>query len=304
MLVSKKISIKRILSGTWQHLVFDFLTCLLTYYLYVYIIKSQFQLPALVPTILGTALSFFIGFSNNQAYDRWWEARKIWGSLVNDSRSWARQVMFYTKLPSNRDTGKYENLRHNLIHRHIAFIYALKQKLRKSGADEYQNYLEAEELEKIKSRKNKANAILDLQAMDLNKMLEYQIIDGFRFLELNGLNVKFCDEMGRSERIFNTVFPLTYAFYTRIFIWIFIISITMVAADHVDKWAIVVGTLVGYIFLTTHKIGGTLLNPFHEIDSGIALDQISRTIEIDMLETYGEENLPEPIINQGKEYVM
>ena len=116
--------------------------------------------------------------------------------------------------------------------------------------------------------------------------------------------MKFCDEMGRSERIFNTVFPLTYAFYTRIFIWIFIISITMVAADHVDKWAIVVGTLVGYIFLTTHKIGGTLLNPFDEIDSGIALDQISRTIEIDMLETCGEENLPEPIINQGKEYVM
>ncbi len=304
MLVSKKISLKRILRGTWQHLLSDFLTCLLTYYLYVYIIKSQFQLPALVPAILGTALSFFIGFSNNQAYDRWWEARKIWGSLVNDSRSWARQVMFYTKLISNHNTGKYENLRHNLIYRHIAFIYALKQKLRKSGVNEYQNYLEAGELEKIKDKKNKANAILDLQARDLNEMLDHRAIDGFRFLELNGLNVKFCDEMGQSERIFNTVFPLTYAFYTRIFIWIFIISITMVAADHVDKWAIVVGTLVGYIFLTTHKIGGTLLNPFDAIDSGIALDQISRTIEIDMLETYGKQNLPEAITNEGKEYVM
>lgn len=303
MIISNKISFKRVLSGTWQHLIFDFLTCILTYYLYEHIIKAEFQLPALVPTILGTALAFFIGFSNNHAYDRWWEARKVWGGLVNDSRSWARQVIYLTNATPLLNEDALEKLRHKLIHRHIAFIYALKQKLRKSSTDEYRKYLKEEEIEKIKHRKNIANGILDLQVEDLNQMFTNNTIEGFRFLELNDLNVKFCDGMGKSERIANTVFPVTYAFYTRIFIWIFIVSITMVAADHIGKWSIIVGALVGYIFLTTHKIGGTLMNPFDEIDSGIALDQISRTIEIDMLETMGEKDLPEPITNQGKQVV-
>lgn len=196
------------------------------------------------------------------------------------------------------------DLRRRLIYRHIAFVYALKQKLRKAADAEHLAYLEPADAENIEGKTNLGNAILDLQADDLNGLYEKNIIDGFRFTELNKLQVKFCDEMGGAERIANTVFPVTYAFYTRIFIWVFIISITMVAADHVNQWSIIVATLVGYIFLTTHKIGVSLLNPFEDIPSGLALNQISRTIEIDMLQTYGQTDVPEPITNQGKEVVM
>jgi putative membrane protein len=304
MIVSKKINLSRILKGTGKHLVLDILTCTLTYYLYAYVIKAQFQLPSLVPAILGTALSFFIGFSNNQAYDRWWEARKIWGLLVNDSRSWARQVMYFSGLPLAYDANVSKDLKLSFIYRHIAFVFALKQKLRLSADAEYLTYLDVEDADRIKDKSNVANAILDLQADDLNDLYKKNIIDGFRFTELNKLQVKFCDEMGGAERIANTIFPVTYAFYTRIFIWIFIICITMVSADHVDHWAIIVGTMVGYIFLTTHKIGVGLLNPFENIPSGLALNQICRTIEIDMLQAMGQTDVPEPITNQGKEVVM
>jgi putative membrane protein len=97
MLISKKASIHRIIEGTYKDFLIDLATCLGSYLVFFYFLKNHVAVPAIIPTILGTALSFFIGFNNNQAYGRWWEARKIWGALVNDSRSWARQVLHYTQ---------------------------------------------------------------------------------------------------------------------------------------------------------------------------------------------------------------
>ena len=82
------------------------------------------------------------------------------------------------------------------------------------------------------------------------------------------------------------------------------ISTTFVITDMVGAWSILYGTLIGYIFLTTHAIGQTLLNPFEPIPTGISLDQITRTIEINLLETLGESEIPEPIKSVNNEYIM
>jgi len=78
----------------------------------------------MVPSVLGTALAFFIGFTNNQSYDRWWEARKIWGALVNDSRTWSRQILNYTSITNDISEKELNSIRTKVIHRHIAFLYA------------------------------------------------------------------------------------------------------------------------------------------------------------------------------------
>ena len=101
------------------------------------------------------------------------------------------------------------------------------------------------------------NALLSLQSEALEYWYTKQAIDGFRFIELNRMVVNFCDEMGKSERIKNTVFPTTYNYYTRAFVWVFIVCVTMVTANAVGYWSILFGTLVGYIFLVTHVIGQT-----------------------------------------------
>lgn len=110
--------------------------------------------------------------------------------------------------------------------------------------------------------------------------------------------------MGKSERIANTVFPTTYNYYTGLFIWIFIVSIILVTAQIVGAWSIVIGTLIGYLFLTSHKIGQSLLNPFEDIPSGIPLDQIARTIEINMLQTLQESDIPKTVESVNGEYIM
>lgn len=121
---------------------------------------------------------------------------------------------------------------------------------------------------------------------------------------MNKMIVNFCDEMGMSERIKNTVFPTTYIFYTLLFIWFFIISNTIVLTDLVGVRAILIGIFVGYVLLVTPIIGLAILNPFEPKPLGISLDQITRTIEINLLETLGEKEIPKPVESVNDEYIM
>lgn len=304
MIIAKNIRISKIITGSGFNLILLILVCSASYLIDIFIFKDYVEVPSIVPGILGPALAFFIGFNNNQAYDRWWEARKIWGALVNDSRSWARQLIYYTSANSAEEINELRKLRRRTIYRHIAFLYALKENLRGSDEKEYKKFLNSKEYELLVSKSNTHNAILNEQSKDLEYITNRGWIDGFRFVEMNKTITKFCDQMGMSERIKNTVFPSTYVFYTKIFIWFLIISMTFVSADLVDFWSIPIGVFVGYVFLVTHSVGLTILNPFEPSPSGISLDQITRTIEINLLESLGEKEIPPPIQSINNEYIM
>ncbi|WBL23150.1 bestrophin family protein [Zunongwangia sp. HRR-M8] len=303
MLISNKVRISRIIEGSWTYFLIDFLTCSVTYALSEYFNIINIPIPALLPTILGTALAFFIGFNNNQAYDRWWEARKIWGGLVNDSRSWARQLLFLKKT-TEEIKGEDRNFIEILVRRHIGFVYALNRGLRKSSETDYLNFLNDDDFEYLRHESNKANAVLNLQTRDLNEWYQKGKVDGFQFMQLNQMLINFCDQMGKSERIANTVFPTTYNYYTRVFVWIFIVCSTLVTAESIGIWSVVFGTLIGYVFLTIHKIGVSLLNPFEILPTGIPLNLISRTIEINLLEMIRAKNVPGQVESVNEEYVL
>ncbi|WP_373513221.1 bestrophin family protein [Persicitalea sp.] len=304
MLISKNVRIGRIISGTGRYAAFDLFICVAAFFISDYVVSRYFAFPAIIPTILGTALAFFVGFNNNQSYDRWWEARKIWGALVNDSRTWARQIIYNTSASDNIPEQELNILRRVAIWRHIAFLYALKKNLRKSVTKEHAKFLSLEEFTDVERAMNVPNAILSHQSELVEDLYKRKAIDGFRFMEMNRMIVNFCDEMGKSERIANTVFPTTYNYYTRAFIWIFTVSTTMVTANAIGYWSILFGTLVGYIFLTTHSVGQALVDPFEPLPTGIPLDQITRTIEINLLEMLGEEDIPEPIQSVDGEYIL
>jgi putative membrane protein len=304
MIIAKHILISKVISKTWLSLLLLILACTAAYFFDIYFLKKYVEVPSLVPAILGPALAFFIGFNNNQAYDRWWEARKIWGAIVNDSRTWTRQMIHYTSANSAEEINELKKMRQRTIYRHIAFLYALKENLRGNKDLSFKKFLTAKEYESVSKTSNIHNAILNEQSKDLEYIAKRGWIDGFRFIEMNKTLIKFCDHMGMSERIKNTIFPSTYIFYTKIFIWFLIVSITFVSTDLVDFWAIPIGVFVGYVFLITHQVGLTILNPFEPTPSGISLDQITRTIEINLLETLGEKEIPEPTQSVNNEYIM
>ncbi|MBD8489808.1 hypothetical protein IFO69_13705 [Echinicola sp. CAU 1574] len=304
MIITHDIRLSRIVSGTWKNTLLVAFTCSMSYFVYWYFIQYHFEMPSIIPTILGTALAFFIGFNNNQAYDRWWEARKIWGVLVNSSRTWARNVIHLPSATDKISGSNLELMKEYAVKRHIAFLYALKENLRGTKDEEYKKYLIQSDLDIIKNESNKHNAILSLQTTELKSWKRDGLIDGFEFLELNGEITRFCDEMGKSERIKNTVFPTTYNYYTKGFIWLFNIAFTLAVAPNVGWRAIIFATVIGYVFHTIHFIGHSIVDPFEPIPTGIPLDQITRTIEINLLEMIREEHIPAPVSPVNDEYVM
>ncbi|MCX2478436.1 bestrophin family ion channel [Pedobacter sp. MC2016-15] len=303
MLIVQNIRLSRILRNTWQIDIIMIISCTGAYLAREFLIKHHFELPSIIPTVLGTAIAFFIGFNNNQSYDRWWEARKIWGALVNDSRSWARCVVSYLSA-KDMDEPEFKALKRNLVYKQIAFLYALKANLRSAVDENYHKYLTEEDLQEISSHTNKANAILTIHARELQALSDKGMIDGFRFIEMNQLIVKFCDEMGMSERIKNTIFPTTYNYFTKVFIWLFVISLTLVISQFAGLWSIFLGWLVGFVYVSTQINGMSLVDPFENNSAAIPLNQITRTIEINLLQMLDEENIPKPVKPIHKEYVL
>jgi len=297
MLITPNIRLSRIIRNTWQVDLIMLVSCTAAYMVREYLIAYHFSIPAIIPTLLGTAIAFFVGFNNNQAYDRWWEARKIWGSLVNDSRSFARSLINYT--------GGEKEISNRMIYRHIGFLYALKSALRGVPNDvTITRYLSEYEQQEIAGNSNKHNAILALQSRDLELLSSRGHVDGFKFIQLNELLTRFCDSMGMAERIRNTIFPTTYSYLTKVFIWLFVVTFTLVISESAGVFSIFLGWIISFVFVSTQINGMSLVDPFTNNSAGVPLNQITRTIEINLLEMIGAENIPDTIKPINGEYVL
>ncbi len=289
-------------------------------------------IPWLPIALLGTAVAFIVGFKNNASYDRMWEARKIWGSILNASRGWGIMIKDYV-------TNKHalaplsENELHliktKFISRHIAWLTALRFNLReqrpwegiykKHNAEykekwfsvtehtgdvktELAKYLEVEELELVMSRSNKAAQIIALQSDYLRKLLEKGYIEDFRHIELEKTLMEFYNQQGASERIKNFPYPRQFATLNLYFTKIFTFLLPLGMLQEFDKldgnffWlAIPFGALSSWVFTTMEKIGESTENPFEGSANDVPITAISRTIEIDLKEMFGMENIPAPL---------
>ena len=295
MLIVQNIRLSRVLIDTWKVDLIMIVSCTAAYFVREYLIAYHFQISAIIPTVLGTAIAFFVGFNNNQAYDRWWEARKIWGAIVNDSRSFTRSLINYV---DDEEAAK------RMARRHISFVYALKANLRNAVDEIYTKYLTEHDKNEVEKHSNIHNAILNIQAMELQKLYKENKIDGFKFMEINELLVKLTDSMGACERIKNTIFPTTYSYLTKVFIWLFVVTFTLVISQDMGYFSIFMGWLIGFVFVSTQINGMRLVNPFDNKSSGLPLNHISRTIEINLLQMIGDEDIPEPIKPINNEYIL
>lgn len=294
MLIGKNLSLFRILKITWKIDLLMIGFCGLVYLLDTYWLLS-FKLPIAFPALMGTAIAFFIGFNNNQAYNRWWEARMIWGGIVNDSRSLARNLVAYSL---DNHAAK------RIVRRHIGFLYALTASLRKYKQDEnHLQYITSDDIEKLKFISHIPNGLLSIQAQEIKDLRAKQQITDFEFTILNRLIENLCDAMGKSERINNTVFPINYLFFTKLFIWLFIALITM-ATNSVGAAAIILGWVMGFVFNTINLNGLNLMNPFEHQPSGVPISSITRNIEINLLQEIGADNIPDPLPVIHGEYIL
>jgi ion channel-forming bestrophin family protein len=305
MLLKKKLGLHRIFLITWKTDIVMLILTSLAYVVDVYLFPEIFVPPS-ISALMGTALAFFIGFNNNQAYGRWWEARIIWGGFINDSRTLCRNLISYLK-PGGSDVqgNNTTEITRAMVYRHIGFLYLLKDSLRKINTGDYKKYLSDEDLKKISGATYGYNAIMDIQFRQLGELHQQGIIDGFQFTVINNTLTNISNDMGRSERINNTVFPPTYIYFTELFIYLLTILITLTTVQSIGPWSIFFGWVIGFVYHTTHINGLSIMNPFEMLPSSIPLSSITRTIEINLLESLGINEVPppEPTYENG-EYIL
>lgn len=304
MLLKPDLRLSRIIRITWKVDLWMIALCTAAYLVETHVVRGSFHIPNNIPALLGTALAFFIGFNNTQAYNRWWEARTVWGGLVNDSRSWTRSLLAFTQALDDLPGSHASDVASRMIHRNLGFLHALKNSLRNTDSPNYANYLTEDDQTWLVGFTNTSAALLDLQARDLQRLRETGRVDGFAFLALNELLVRFSDSMGKCERIKNTLFPVTYLYFTQVFIWLMIFVLTMDIAEEAGAWSVGLGWLIGFVFHTTHLNGLSLVNPFDSNPASIPLDSIVRTVEINVLQTLKFSEIPEPVEAVNGEYIL
>jgi ion channel-forming bestrophin family protein len=273
--------------------------------------------------VLGTAVAFVTGFKCNAAYGRLWEARQVWGAIVNASRSWG--VMVRDLIEPGDDPRTHERM----VLRHVAWLTALRYQLREPRVwetkqqkhnlefeashfivperkttleEELGKLLSADECARVLAKKNRAAALLALQSEELKQHNEAGRLSEYRQVELVRTVSSLYDQQGKCERIKNFPYPRQFATLNLIFVWLFITLLPFGLTTEFKRlgttgiWLTVPLTMViAWVFHTMDKIGEASENPFEGSANDVPISAMSRGIEIDLRDMLGQEDLPPPL---------
>ncbi len=296
----------------------------------LYVLGARFlTVPWQPVAIVGTAVAFIVGFKNNASYGRMWEARQIYGGIINDSRSFG-----YTL----RDAlGKQLSAQtQTMFYRHFAWLTALRYQLREPRSwenmasarnvqyrearydipersakleDELAAYLSPDELTYLLSKKNRATQLIARQSAALAALKNDGIINDFQWTQLQQGLMKFTDQQGKAERIKNFPYPRNFASIATYLLFIFVVLVPFALLREFDKlgdgtfmqgysiwFNVPFSAAIGWAFLTLDTVGESSMNPFEGSANDVPITQISRTIEIDMRDMLDEANLPAAIV--------
>ncbi|MBU1822440.1 MAG: hypothetical protein KKG00_13145 [Bacteroidetes bacterium] len=293
MLLEKKIPFSYI-AGKVTH---EFIIVLIISFVVLFLTKKYQdflpEMPLSVPAFIGTAISILLSFKLNQSYDRWWEARKIWGSIVNDSRSFVMQVQHLT-------TGRNESAIRQIAYRQIAWCYALGQALR--GLDpmeRMESFLTEEDLTAIRKHNNKPLALLQLHRRDIRELRDLNHLDVFSLIQLDSTLVRLCDAQGKAERIKSTVFPVTYRLFLHYIIYLFVVTLSIALEDVGGYFEIPLLIVLSMAFFLLERTANHMQDPFDNRPTDTAMTAIARTIEINIRQLLRETEVPQPHQPEG-----
>lgn len=331
MHAGRRFTTREVLYWTRRDIYWFLLLAIVPTVLYEVAGLKWLTLPWVPIALVGTAVAFLTGFKNNACYDRLWEARQIYGAIVNTSRSWGILVVdFVTAKHAGTSVSDAElrRIHARLIHRHLAWLHALRFQLRQPRVwehlvksynreyrkwytiDEVENNMEdaltglitAEEQARVLAKSNRATQLIAEQSRDLRELLDRGLIEDFRHMELEKLLVDLYTQQGKCERIKNFPYPKQYGtlnlMFTRLFTNLVPFGMLNEFAKMGDGFVwltIPFSALVAWVFNMMEKIGEASENPFEGGANDVPITAITRTIEIDLREMLGEKDVPKPL---------
>ena len=264
--------------------VWDVAVTLAYYYL-------PFKAPSLPLTLFGTVLGLVLGFRVNSAYERWWEGRKLWGSMVNASRNIARMAIAF--IP-DRDAQAVD-LQRAIVLSQIAYVHALRTQLRRQDrAPDVLRLISAEEAAAPLKAANTANMLLNGNGKRIEEARARGLIDSIQQAAMEAVLVDIANAQGGMERIKNTPLPMQYRFFPTFFARLFCILLPIGLVETLGFATPAGSTLAGLMFLAVLQIGDDLVDPFANTVHDLPLTALCRTIEIDLLQGIGDP-APEPV---------
>ncbi len=277
-------------------------------------------IPWVPVAMVGTGAIFIVGFKNTQTYNRLWEARQIWGSIVNVSRSWGVMTKDFVKT----DIA----VQQQLIYRHFAWLTALRFQLREPQPwensnkpqniefrkcyripewedkleDELNKYLSVEESEYILAKKNRATQIIALQSKQITLLKDSGKIESFGYGEMEKRLADLYDQQAKCERIKSYPYPRQFASITLFLVWLFVLMLPFGMLNEFQKlgqqfvWlTIPFSVIVSWVFIAMDRVGEATENPFEGGANDIPMAALSRSIEIDLRDMLNEKELPPPL---------
>lgn len=304
MIVERKISTIRLLRIIWKQLLMMLVIATVIVLPMIYYDWGKYAPDMTAPLVLGTAISIFLGFRTNSAYERWFTARRLWGSMRASSRNQTLVLSRIFERNINHNTGKHSKLAktvmRRMIRRNIAWIWVLGRQLKDVPPFEgVRELLTDEDYEAVSDCHNPALKLLFLQSKDFRiAQSEGQFFDGEHF-EMVAVQRELVTGQTSCEGLKNTPFPTHYTYFTKVFIWLFLIllSFALPGLETLGFLAIPAVVLVGWVFFMVEGIGSYMEEPFANNRNVIPMDALARSLERDLL-AFGldEEDIPDMIM--------
>lgn len=268
-----------------------------------YALHLNVSIPVSVPMILGTIISLLLAFRANQAYDRWWEARIVWGGIVNDSRTWARQTVSF--IDNGYDDDEKAGLEQRLIRRQIAWAHCLGRALRNEAHEkDLGKWISNSDLDFINRYSSTPMALLELQARDIKYALDNGWINAYQHVELDRTLTNFSDHMGKCERIKKTVFPSTYGLYLHLSMNLFIMLLPFALIEYFGWMMIPLVTAISSAFWLIEKMSVHLQDPFENKPTDTPVTSIALTIERDLSQVLREHSLSHSVEARAEKFYV
>ena len=245
-------------------------------------------------SLIGLALAIFLGFRNNAAYDRYWEARKLWAELLHRSRSFARQVQTMLHFDAPVRMQDVDDPRQYMILRTIAFASALRHQLRGTDAlPHLRTLLSPGEAEGFAAAPRGTDYLLRRAGEDLGALVRTRRVDPPIAADMDQQLSGLAAVAAGCERIQNTPIPFPYTLLLHRTAWLYCFLLPFGLVDSVGFMTPFVVAIVAYTFFGLDALGDEIEEPFGTADNHLPLDAMCREVEIDLLAALGERELPQ-----------
>lgn len=334
MNISSHYKLQHFIPWTKHHIIKMVILSVVPTLMFYYLDLHWLVIPWVPVALIGTATAFISGFKNTQTYNRTWEARQIYGAIINSSRTFGVMTKDFVRSGNPEQDAQ---LHQEIIYRHFAWLTALRFQLRESKSwenvktksynqaylvyykvpewetrleDELKSFLSESELTYILTAKNRATQLLAKQSHQLKELNEKGFITDFNYVTFENQIKDLYDQQGKCERIKNFPYPRQFSsinlYFTNLLCFLIPFGFIGELSKYIDTFgdwfvwlAIPLSIIVGWIFLVLEQVGESTENPFEGNANDIPITQISRNIEIDLREMIGETNLPAAIQPQN-----